>query len=247
VVTSRCVSEARAALGRIGAPYGQYLLDDVAAGKVHAKLYVFLNAWALSAKQRQQLREATRGSVCVWCYAPGYFDSSRGSLEAMQELTGLHVTILSNVKAFARPALGNFAGLSQSFGLPQSVSPLFAAAGHPEEVLCSYPDGGGAVAFHPSGDGRGASLFVGAPGLTTELLRFAAVRAGVHRYTETDCNVYASGPFVALHASQDGPITLDVGQSAAVTDALSGEPVGRGPSFSLSLHRGETRVLRIGQ
>ncbi len=49
VVTGPCVHDSRAQLARAGAPYGQYLLDDVLAGKVHAKLYVFLNAWSLSA------------------------------------------------------------------------------------------------------------------------------------------------------------------------------------------------------
>ncbi|MEI9896189.1 MAG: beta-galactosidase [Chthoniobacter sp.] len=244
-VTGPAVSGARAALGRIGAPYGQYLLDDVTAGKVHAKLYVFLNAWSLSAEQRQKLREATRGSVCVWCYAPGYFDGSHTSLEAMQELTGFHLRSLANVKAWATPATGHPAGLDRPFGIQRPISPLFAVDGQSDEALFTYPDGSGAVVFKKSAEG-GASLFVGAPGLTSELLRLAARRAGVHLFTETDCNVYASGPFVAVHASQDSPLQLNVGQTQPVTDALTGQPVGDGPLLTLPLHRGETRVLKIG-
>ena len=246
VVTSPCVSEARASLGRIGAPYGQYLLDDVTAGKVHAKLYVFLNAWSLSAAQRQQLREATHGSVCVWCYAPGYFDGDRSSVEAMQELTGFHLRPLTNVKAWASPILLKAPKFEKPFGLPQSISPLFTADGPVDQVFFAYPDGSNAVAFNMSSNDRATSLFVGAPGLTSEILRFAAHRAGVHLYTESDCNVYANGPFVAMHASQDGPITVNIAEHLLVTDALSGEPVGEGPSLSLPLHRGETRVLKIG-
>ncbi|MDR3406105.1 MAG: beta-galactosidase [Chthoniobacter sp.] len=244
-VTGPAVSGARAALGRIGAPYGQYLLDDVTAGKVHAKLYVFLNAWSLSAEQRQKLRDATRGSVCVWCYAPGYFDGSHASLDAMQELTGFRLRNLSDVKAWVKPASGQHAGLERPFGVQRSVAPLFAVEGHADEILFTYPDGSTAVAFNKS-EGGGASLFAGAPGLTSELVRFAAHRAGVHLYTETDCNVYASGPFVAVHASQDGPLPLHIGQSQPVTDALTGKPVGEGPTLTLPLHRGETRVLKIG-
>ncbi len=47
VVTRPGVYEVRRPLGRMGAPYGQYLQDDVAAGRVRAKMYVFLNAWCL--------------------------------------------------------------------------------------------------------------------------------------------------------------------------------------------------------
>ena len=231
VVTSACVSEARASLGRLGAPYGQYLLDDVVAGKVHAKLYVFLNAWSLTTTERQQLREATRRSVCVWCYAPGYFDGSHTSLEAMQELTGFHVRHLSNVKSFATPAAAGIqAGLHQAFGLQTlRQSPAVRGGRQCERrsfSLCGWEQCG--IAFRKEGDGKSAALFVGAPGLTSELLRFAARHAGVHLYTETDCNVYANGPFIAVHASQDGPITVNINQHLPVTDALSGEPIGEG-------------------
>jgi beta-galactosidase len=47
-----------------------------------------------------------------------------------------------------------------------------------------------------------------------ELLRLAARKAGVHLYTQTDCNVYANGPIVALHASHDGPIIVNTAITA---------------------------------
>jgi hypothetical protein len=46
------IYEARAALGRSGAPYGQYLLEDVIAKNVPAKLQVYLAAWALTPQER---------------------------------------------------------------------------------------------------------------------------------------------------------------------------------------------------
>jgi hypothetical protein len=90
----------------------------------------------------------------------------------------------------------------------------------------------------------GWSLFVGAPGLTSDLLRLAARKAGVHLYSQTDCNVYANGPIVALHAAQDGPITLDTAHRGPIHDALSGDLLGSGPRLTLPLKNGETRVLR---
>ena len=69
-VTLPLIYEVRRSLGRMGTPYGQYLQDDVAAGRVHAKMYVFLTAWRLPPAQRQQLLDATRGKLRIWCYAP---------------------------------------------------------------------------------------------------------------------------------------------------------------------------------
>ena len=232
-----CAYEARQKLGRMGAPYGQYLLDDVLAGKVKAKLYLMMNTWSLSAAQRVKLLEVTKGSVCVWCYAPGWFDGEQTSLEAMQQLTGFKLEPQHDVNAWATPSSD---ALTQPVGVQQVARPLFAVAdAKPDEVLAKYGNGSAAVAL------RGNSLFVGAPGVTSELLRLAARKAGVHLFAETDCNVYANGPFMALHAAEDGPVSIDTGHSQPVVDLLSGETLGNGPKLTLSLRRGETRVLRI--
>jgi hypothetical protein len=229
----------------MGAPYGQYLLDDFARGKVRAKLNVFLTPWCLSAEQRRALTAQAAGTTNVWCYAPGYLDDDRPSVDAMRELTGFRLAPVPPPKALATPtAAGRRLGLQATFGVDRPLKPLFAATdAPPAEVLATYPDGSAAVALRRAA--RGASLFVGAPGLTSELLRMAARLAGVHLFTETDCNVYANGPFVALHASQDGELVLDTGRPGRVTDLLAGRPIGDGPRLKLALKRGETRVLRV--
>jgi len=240
VVTRPGVYEARRALARCGAPYGQYLLDDVLDGRVRAKLYVFLNAWQLSAQQRKQLLAVTRGSTRLWCYAPGYFDDYRPSRPAMRELTSFDLRPVSPEKAWAEPTE---MGLSQAFGVQRAVKPLFAAHGvTSRETLATYPDGSAAVTMRQT-DG-GTSVFVGAPGLTSELVRVAARKAGVHLFTQTDCNVYANGPFLTLHACQDGPVKIDTGRPTPILDELTKQAIGRGPRLTLPLRRGQTRVLR---
>ena len=147
-------------------------------------------------------------------------------------------------QAWATPtSRGKELGFQTAFGVQGPVAPLFAAAdASPEETMATYPDGSVAVALRRVAGGW--SLFVGVPGLTSDLLRLAAREARVHLYSQTDCNVYANGPIVALHAAQDGPITLDTGRSKRVYDALSGELLGKGPRLNLPLKKGETRVLR---
>ena len=240
------VYEARRPLGRMGAPYGQYLLDDVAAGRVDAKVYVFLNAWCLSPDDRGRLIEATRGAVKIWCYAPGYHDDYRTSPDAMRSLTGFELVKVSPPKAAAEPtALGKRLGLTQPLGPDCPIEPLFAAAdANDDEILATYPDGTTAVAMRKSA--AGVSLFVGPPGLNSELLRLAARRAGVHLFTASDCNVYANGRYLAVHAPDDGPVEIDTGRSAPIRNLLTGTPLGRGPKLTLLLEKGNTRVLDIG-
>ncbi len=243
-VTRPGIYEVRASLGRMGAPYGQYLLDDVLAGRVKAKLHVFLNAWSLSAAERAKLLKATRGSAKIWCYAPGWFDGDQPSLEAMKQLTSFELKPVSLATPTATPTeRGKLLGLEKTFGGEKPVKPLFAAAdAKPEEILATYADGSAAVALRRTPGGP--SLFVGAPGLTSELLRLVAREAGVRLFTTTDCNVYANGPFVTLHASQDGPVELSTDKRSEIVDVLTGAPVGRGPKLTLPLKRGDTRVLR---
>jgi beta-galactosidase len=242
-VTEQCIYQVRRPLGRMGAPYGQYLLDDVVRGRVHAKLNVFLNAWQLSAEERRALLRHTRGTCRVWCYAPGLHDGAETSPKAMQELTAFRLGEVSPAKAQATPTdRGKQLGLHTPFGVDAAVKPLFAAVdASADEILARYPDGSAAVALRHTRDGD--SLFVGAPGLTSDLLRLAARRANVHLYTDTDCNVYANGPIVALHASQDGPITVDTGKRGRVHDALSGDVLGSSPHVTLPMKKGDTRVL----
>jgi hypothetical protein len=243
-VTEPGIYQARKALGRAGAPYGQYLLDDVIRGRVHAKLYVFLNAWQLSAAQRQALRRATRGACCVWCYAPGWHDGDKTSPEAMRELTGFRLSPVSPVRAWATPtAAGKELGLETPFGVDESIAPLFAAAdASPREALATYPDGSPAIALRRRS--RDTALFVGAPGLTSELIRLAAKEAGVHLHTQTDCNVYANGPIIALHAAESGKVVVDTRHRGNVSDAMTGRALGRGPLVVLPVDRGGTRILR---
>ena len=76
-----------------------------------------------------------------------------------------------------------------------------------------------------------------------DLLRLAAREANVHLYTNSDCNVYANGPYLVLHASRAGPVQIDTGQAGPLRDLLTGESLGLGPRVTLDLRKGETRIL----
>ena len=85
----------------------------------------------------------------------------------------------------------------------------------------------------------------GRASLTTPTLRTAAQAAGVHLFTRGDCNVWANGPFLSLHACQDGDVEIDTGRPGTVIDVMDGQALGHGPKLTLPMKRGETRVLRM--
>lgn len=234
-LTGPGVYEVRRPLARCGAPCGFYLQDDVAAGRVPAKLFVFLTPWRLDAAQRGKLQQATHDALRIWCFAPE------------SELSGFQFRPLTNVVARATPtAVGRQLGLEQALGIPHVIKPLFAVTdAKPEETLATYPDGSAAVVLRRGA--RGGDLFCGPPGLTSELLRLAARTAGAHLITQRDCNVQANGPFISLHAAQDGRLEIDTGHPGPVRDLLTGEKLGDGPVVFWDAKFGESKVLMCGE
>ena len=151
--------------------------------------------------------------------------------------------------------------LLASFGLRSAIQPLFTVEARPEETWATYADGSVAVAARQHSRGGDASepatsaggaavvdtgwdIFVGTPRLTPELLRAAAKLARVHVFTEAKVPVWVAEGYVAIQAHATGPITVDVGQAAPVSDTLDGRLLGQGPRLSVSFKQGETRVLR---
>lgn len=248
-VTRPLVYESRGPAARMGAAFGQYLLDDVLAGRVDAKLYIILNAWVLTAEERALLRQRLHGKTAIWCYAPGYLDGPAASPAAMRELTGQELALFpaATLPQATATEAGRAVGLeAEPFGGKQPVRPLFHAPNAPaERILARYPDGEAAVTW--AEDNGGTSIFCGVPRLTPGLLRFAAKKAGIHLWTEDGCVLYANGPFLVLHGTQPDPVRLDFGDPATVVDALTGETIGQGARLTLPLGFGQTRILRISR
>ncbi|MDR2704313.1 MAG: beta-galactosidase [Planctomycetaceae bacterium] len=249
VMSIPTVYKIREPLARMGTPYGQYLLDDFLNGKVHTKLNVFAAVWKLAEPQRKLLKQqsAKNGTVNIWCFAPGFLDTEKGgSVETMNELTGFKMKRIDNVNAWAEPTeIGKSFGLEIGLGINNPVKPLFAVEdAKPEEILAVYSDGSAAIVMRQGKSGE-TSIFVGVPGLNSSLLRLAAKKAGVHLYTNQDCNVYANGSAVVLHGSADGSVNVDFGKPVTIIDFLDGSTVGKGSVLTIPLKLGETRILNV--
>ena len=244
VAAKPLIYDARAALGRCGAPYGQFTLADAVAGKVPAKLQIFLAAWSLTPAERRALTvNRPLNTTRVWCYAPGYLLPDRADLAAMNEVTGFKHRAVSLDSAEATPtAAGREQGWAKSWGPKEAIQPLFAVEASPAETLAVYKDGSPALAIRRSP--RGLDIFVGVPALTPELVRAFARMAGAHLFTEENAAVWAAAGFLSIQAHKSGPLMIQTGRSRAVTDALTGAKLGRGPTLTLPMEAGEVRVLR---
>jgi len=240
------IYESRAALGRCGAPYGQYLLRDAIAGRVPARLQICLAAWSLTPAQRRELAANRRGGVTrVWCYAPGYLLPDRADVAAMTEVSGFqHRKVELDTPASTPTDEGRKLGLTQAWGPEVRIAPLFSVVTRKgDTVLATYPDSSPSVVVR-RGRNR-ADVFIGTPRLTSELVRVLARIAGAHLYTSVDAAVWAHAPFLSIHAVTDGPLAIDTGSAAPITDAFSSQAFGPGPKIELPIRAGETRVLRI--
>lgn len=82
----------QATMGRVGAPCDFYLLDDIAHPNLpDYKLYIFPNAWYVTAEQRKSIHKklARNKATALWLYAPGYLSPEGASVENMKALTGI--------------------------------------------------------------------------------------------------------------------------------------------------------------
>ncbi len=239
------IYEGRAALGRCGAPYGQYLLADALAGKVSARLLFYLSAWHLDDAQRKTFAAQRRdagATVRVWCWAPGYLRPDRADLGGIADVTGFKARPADVETAQATPtARGRQHGLTQAWGPVAKVRPLFTVEAADDEVWATYTDGSPAVAIRRAAQGH--DVFVGVPQLTPELVHALARLAGVHCYTAPGPALWAANGHLSIQAHTDGAVRIDTGRQNRVTDALDGTELGNGPVITLHMQPGEVRVL----
>jgi beta-galactosidase len=255
-VTAPLLARLRYNVNRVGASVGYYLLSDLQAGAVpEARLYLLLNAFVVSAAEREALHRVLRnkGKWTVWFYAPGYLEPD-GTAGDMPALTGLPVRRLLRAQALAvtmRP--GSFAARGVpadqlSFGEPTPRAPAFTvgedAAGI--TVLADYM-GTQTPAVASVQRPEWSSVFVGSTSISTGVLRALARAAGARVWLETDDVLIVGNDFVALHASTAGAKELRVPAGTAITDTAPRGAAPRSGRVTVTMQRGETKLFRLGR
>lgn len=261
--TGPLLRDARRDVNRAGVSQGQYLLSDVLANPLAARLQIFPNAWCLSDAALEGLVRQRRAHPAwrVWCWAPGAFrEDGTEDVSRMSRLLGFPMARLDAATCLvARPtARGIAEGLRADvdYGNPSLRAPAFTvtdvAAG--DEVWARYPNGAPALVVRPSANG-GGDVFLGLAQLPPELVHALARRAGAQTFLARadvgKASVWAATGALddgrtglgVVQAMADATVTLTLPARAELRDALSGACLGRDEAIPLALRRGEVRVF----
>ncbi len=97
-----------------------------------------------------------------------------------------------------------------------------------------------------SGQGAGLTVFCAVPFVPRQVLAAVAREAGVHQYDDhLEDVVRADSRLLAIHTREGGPRTIHLLHRGTVTDALSGQVVGRAPGLVLTLPPTSTTLLEV--
>ncbi len=84
--------------------------------------------------------------------------------------------------------------------------------------------------------------------LTTRQIRELAKEANVWLYTDRPCNVWANGPFVTLHAPEDGEYRFRAPEGTkTITDFITGKTLANGADYVFKMKTGETKILQLSR
>lgn len=244
-------------VARIGAPHDAVLLSDVLAGRARDyKLYLFPNAFHLSANDRARLKAVLRreGKVALWQYAAGFADDEMLSPALCEDLTGIRLRMTErqwSVNLF----ISNFEHeltrdlpTSTFWGTDMRLGPLFTVD-DPDAITLGTAvmnQGRCEPGYVVKSFEDWTSVYMAAPNPPPGILCNLASFAGVHLYSDSEDVLYASRSFIALHTVRAGEKIIHLPAKADVFDAYDGRQVCHGQHIFIDhFQAGETRVYRI--
>ncbi|MFO7976065.1 MAG: beta-galactosidase [Candidatus Hydrogenedentota bacterium] len=239
----------RTQLSRMGAPFSQYLLSDLVAGRVPAhKAYIFIGCFRLSGAQREAIAEAVAGKTAIWMYGSGFLED-RPDTQHIAELVGMPVReVEGGVPARITPDTGAplCAGLPDTpFGVQATLAPLWSIEESGGiEVLGHFPNGAAGAAAK---DGEnGLTVYIGTMRAPAKLLRNILAASGVHVYLDSDDVLVSDGEFLSVTASTAGTKTVRLPERSVVQRILpEAARLGSVGRFAEEFAQGETRFYGV--
>lgn len=239
-------------LARIGASYGQFIIDDILSSPIKSPLQILPVFFADDAKAAAlaALREAQPDATRIWCWAPAALSPRGIDLDQMRRVTGFTFRLLDGFsRAVHSTAAGLAVGLAETWGnayqAKRGIAPRFAVEPEPcDEVWATWQDGSPAVVARQHGNGW--EIFSGAIELPREFLAAVAKRAGIRPSLERPerATLWRNGGAICIQALEDGEQTLLFQEPSDVRDALTGDELASGVTrLPVSLRKGEVRVF----
>jgi beta-galactosidase len=254
-LTDPLLSRQLSELCHSGFPFDTFLAEDIRTvfsqpWSKGYRLVVFLDAVLVPPEQREAIRDlvAREGRILLWAHAAGLVTPHGFDAAAARELTGFTVHVgdpLYPDQTYPVTVETSVSGTRVAYGAAGRVGPILFGEDPDAAVLgwLIHPDRPGLL-YRDFGTWR--SVWSAAPGMPAPVLRAIAEHAGVHIYTDTGDQVLTSGPFVAVHATDDGTRTVHFPAPSSLFDAVTDRPVAqRVARIDVELERGDTVVWRV--
>ncbi len=225
-----------------GAAVGYYTLQDFIEGLVPpCKLYLFPNAFSLSAEQVRQLRGRLdqNKSTAIWHYAPGYINGSQFSISQACALTSMQLKLADGKSNSIGEGLA--AGLRWAPDL--TLSPRLVAADPSVEVFGRYPDGAVSAAIKKSA--RHTDIFLGSLGVTAELLTHLMRRSSVHVWVDDGSAVQTDGQWLMVHSAAAGAKIINVPDGVKAVPLTGSIIKQSGQIITAHFNEGQTRWFKL--
>ncbi|MFC1606465.1 beta-galactosidase [Candidatus Latescibacterota bacterium] len=224
------IMEQRMPVGKIGAPVDWILMDDLEQAPDY-KMYVFLNAFHVTGKQKAALNRLHQNGAkaVVWVYAPGYvgdtldvngcFDLTGIRLKSLDDKSPLHVEIsVHGENVLPGVSAGSMYGTSNKIGPVIVGDDPFAELlgtlyGFGEQGLITKVVNGVQV------------YFSAAPVISSSVLRGIAEKAGVHIYGKNNDVLYVNKSFIGIHTPRSGERILHFPKPTDLYDVYNNRTV----------------------
>jgi len=236
-------------VSQVGAPVGWSLLGAFLDGKVPpAKLYIFPNAFVLTADQRAKARDILRAqkATAVWFYAPGLIDPTTrtAGTETMRELTGMDILPMGRSEG---KRLRLTSGLPCTWEDPSAKGKILqrwqVKPSPGVEPLALYEGTPGLIGAASVRIDGWRSVYIASPTAPAELLRRLARDAGVWLYDEAGDTILGGGSFLGIHAASDGSKSLRLPEKVTPRDIMTGATLPASDRLEFPMKRGETRMF----
>ena len=243
-------------LGTFGANYDSYVISDLVKGLVDTdyKVNLILSPYQLTEAERKAIDEQLKkdGKIVVWVFATGISDTNTNSVENIEQLTEMDMTMQIGKPIRANVTVTNGThdytkGLKgASFGTANAeVGPYITVTDSAATALGHYENGDVGLAVKDMGDWT--SVYSAAPNIPNAMLQNLVKAANGHIYSDVLGDVvYSNNHYVSVHNAYAGDRVIKLPQNHSVYDVYEGEFVSMDTdSFKVSLKENETKMYRL--
>jgi hypothetical protein len=248
-------------LAKLGTPVDYYELNDINLPVMSQyKVYVFLNAFNLTAAQRDAIKAVVRqsGKTAVWLYGTGYNNGSTNDVANIQDLTGM-VTQVTLEKRLPTINFVSDGSLPPNYTLqphpwefdPHSgsytIGPIFDVDTDTSRTILGRYAHNNKVACASKMVGNGKSVYVGIPYMSSVLLRKICRDSGVFLYSQNDLYLDADKHFILItNGSVAFNNSIALPQSSQVYDLWNDNIITPGTSFTATIPANVSRMYFYG-